>query len=81
VVEYENFKMKHVVCSANKYGESEKVYIEEEEDIMVAKGWQAHVKAGKPYQGYLGQGFTKYVFCVSSSTSSTGPTITHSYEI
>ncbi|KAG1784641.1 uncharacterized protein HD556DRAFT_1314926 [Suillus plorans] len=35
---------------------------EEEEEIMVAKGWQAHIKAGKPYQGYLGQGLTKFVF-------------------
>lgn len=42
-------------------------YSEEQEEIMIAKGWQAHVKAGKPYQGYLGQGLTKFVFRVSST--------------
>lgn len=45
------------------------VYSKEEEEIMVAKGWQAHIKAGKPYQGYLGQGLTKFVFRVSTTTS------------
>ncbi|KAG1725925.1 hypothetical protein EDB19DRAFT_1914862 [Suillus lakei] len=29
---------------------------------MVVKGWQTHIKAGKPHQGYLGQGLTKFVF-------------------
>jgi hypothetical protein len=52
----------------NEFGEPEVVYSEEEEEIMVAKGWQAHVKAGKPYRGYLGQGLTKFVFRVSFAT-------------
>ncbi|KAG2132066.1 kinase-like domain-containing protein [Suillus clintonianus] len=61
-LEFECFKMKRVTCSVNDFGEPKMVYSEEEEEIMVAKGWQAHVKAGKPYQGYLGQGLMKFVF-------------------
>ena len=65
--EYENFEMTRVTCLINEYGEPEMVLSEEKEEIMVVKGWQAHVKAGKPYQGYLGQGLTKFVFHVSSA--------------
>jgi len=61
--------MKRVTCSVDDFGEPKMVYSKEEEEIMVAKGWQAHIKAGKPYQGYLGQGLTKFVFRVSTTTS------------
>lgn len=67
-LEFECFKMKRRTCSVNGFGEPKVVYSEEEEEIMIAKGWQAHAKAGKPYQGYLGQGLTKFVFRVSSTT-------------
>ncbi|KAG1741931.1 hypothetical protein EDB19DRAFT_1971127 [Suillus lakei] len=56
-------RMKRATCTVSKTADIEMNYSKEEEEIMVAKGWQAHVKAGKPYQGYLGQGLTKFVFC------------------
>ncbi|KAG1732368.1 hypothetical protein EDB19DRAFT_2005128 [Suillus lakei] len=62
ILEYETFKMKRATCTVSKTADIEMNYSEEEEEIMVVKGWQAHVKAGKPYQGYLGQGLTKFVF-------------------
>jgi hypothetical protein len=65
VLEYETFEMKRAVCSVSESGELKMDYSEEPEDIMVVKGWQSHIKAGKPHQGYLGQGLTKFVFRVS----------------
>ncbi|KAG1717723.1 hypothetical protein EDB19DRAFT_1652581 [Suillus lakei] len=62
ILEYETFKMKRATCTVSKTADIEMNYSEEEEEIMVVKGWQAHVKAGKPYQGYLGQGLTKFIF-------------------
>ncbi|KAG2036680.1 hypothetical protein BDR03DRAFT_1011428 [Suillus americanus] len=62
VLEYETFEMKRAVCSVSESGELKMDYSEEPEDIMVVKGWQSHIKAGKPHQGYLGQGLTKFVF-------------------
>jgi hypothetical protein len=57
--------MKWATCTVSKTADIQMNYNEEQEEIMIAKGWQAHVKAGKPYQGYLGQGLTKFVFHVS----------------
>ncbi|KAG2347555.1 hypothetical protein BDR05DRAFT_876600, partial [Suillus weaverae] len=62
VLEYKTFEMKQAVCSVSESGELKMDYSEEPEDIMVVKGWQSHIKAGKPHQGYLGQGLTKFVF-------------------
>lgn len=36
------------------------------ETIQVAKDWQKHRKMSIPVGGYLGKGFTKYAFQVSS---------------
>ncbi|KAG2034482.1 hypothetical protein BDR03DRAFT_984342 [Suillus americanus] len=55
MLEYETFKIKCVTCSMD--------YCENEDKIMVARGWQAHIKMGKPYMGYLGQGLMKFIFC------------------
>ncbi|KAG2144453.1 uncharacterized protein EDB93DRAFT_1251689 [Suillus bovinus] len=63
ILEYKTFKMKRATCTVSKTADIQMNYSEEQEEIMIAKGWQAHVKAGKPYQGYLGQGLTKFVFC------------------
>jgi hypothetical protein len=32
--------------------------------ILIGKGWQSHVKGGKPSGAYLSKGFTKYAFRV-----------------
>ena len=34
--------------------------------ILIRKGWQSHVKGGKPSGAYLSKGFTKYAFQVRS---------------
>jgi hypothetical protein len=34
--------------------------------ILIGKGWQSHVKGGKPSGAYLSKGFTKYAFQVRS---------------
>ncbi|KAG2053840.1 hypothetical protein BDR06DRAFT_1008438 [Suillus hirtellus] len=63
ILKYETFKMKRATCTVSKTADIQMNYSEEQEEIMIAKGWQAHVKAEKPYQGYLRQGSTKFVFC------------------
>ncbi|KAG2033286.1 hypothetical protein BDR03DRAFT_985126 [Suillus americanus] len=68
VLEYKTFEMKRAVCPVSKSGELKMDYSEEPEDIMVIKGWQSHIKAGKPHQGYLGQGLTKFVFQIIGSS-------------
>ncbi|KAG2034842.1 hypothetical protein BDR03DRAFT_1013017 [Suillus americanus] len=60
ILEYETFKMKWATCSVTKTADIDMNYSKEQEEIMVAKGWQAHIKARKLYQGYLGQGLTKF---------------------
>lgn len=66
MLEYETFKIKCATCSVSEDGDIRMDYCEDEDEIMVARGWQAHIKAGKPYMGYLGQGLTKFIFRMSS---------------
>jgi len=34
--------------------------------ILIGKGWQSHIKGGKPIDVYLSKGFTKFAFQVRS---------------
>jgi len=57
--------MKQAVYSVSETGKLIMDYSKEPEDIKVVKGWQAHIKAGKPHQGYLSQALMKFIFQVS----------------
>jgi len=43
--------MKWATCTVSKTADIQMNYNEEQEEIMIAKGWQAHVKAGRVILG------------------------------
>jgi hypothetical protein len=45
-------------------GEITEIQAEGHETILVAHGWQAHIKGGVPNDGYIGKGLSKFAFRV-----------------
>ena len=63
-LQYENFRFFRTEYEVEENGTVYPVQKDVVETIEIARGWQKHRKGGKPMEGYISKGLSKFVFQV-----------------